>query len=88
MGFFYLSQYLRRRTLRQSVNGFCCEQPTLGTNPISLAAPAKGGDSLVLDMATTAVALGKVEINDRKGMDIPVGWGVDASGKVGLSRDI
>lgn len=32
----------------------------LGTNPISLAAPAKNGDSFVLDMATTAVAIGKI----------------------------
>lgn len=33
---------------------------TLGTNPITLAAPAKDGDSFVLDMATSTVALGKV----------------------------
>lgn len=32
----------------------------LGTNPISFAAPAKNDDSFVLDMATSAVALGKV----------------------------
>jgi LDH2 family malate/lactate/ureidoglycolate dehydrogenase len=32
----------------------------LGTNPLSVAAPAKDGDSFVLDMATTAVAVGKV----------------------------
>ena len=37
---------------------------------------------MVLDMATTTVALGKIELNDRKGLDIPEGWGVDASGKV------
>ena len=35
-------------------------QVTLGTNPINMAAPAKDGDSFVLDMATTSVALGKV----------------------------
>ena len=35
-------------------------QPTLGTNPISLFAPAKDGDSFELDMATSSVALGKV----------------------------
>ncbi|GFO19291.1 malate dehydrogenase [Plakobranchus ocellatus] len=53
----------------------------LGTNPIACAAPAKDGDSFVLDMATTAVALGKLEINDRKGLDIPLGWGCDDKGK-------
>ena len=35
-------------------------QGILGTNPISLAAPATGQDSFVLDMATSAVAYGKV----------------------------
>lgn len=34
----------------------------LGTNPISLGAPANGGDNFVIDMATTATALGKVNI--------------------------
>lgn len=34
----------------------------LGTNPISLGAPANDGDSFVLDMATTATALGKVNM--------------------------
>jgi len=36
-------------------------QAVLGTNPLSLAAPAKNGDSFVLDMATSACALGKVK---------------------------
>lgn len=46
----------------------------LGTNPISFAAPAeKKEDSFVLDMATTAVAVGKIEIQRRKGVDIPHG---------------
>lgn len=39
----------------------------LGTNPLSFAAPADNGDSFVLDMATTAVAVGKIEIQRRKG---------------------
>ncbi|XP_056272339.1 uncharacterized oxidoreductase YjmC-like [Pseudoliparis swirei] len=53
---------------------------TLGTNPISVAAPAKDGDSFVLDMATSAVALGKVELHERRGDTIPEGWGCDAGG--------
>ena len=36
--------------------------PTLGTNPISVVAPATGDDYYALDMATTPVALGKVRI--------------------------
>ncbi|XP_064617592.1 uncharacterized oxidoreductase YjmC-like isoform X2 [Liolophura sinensis] len=53
----------------------------LGTNPISLSAPAGPDDMFVLDMATTTVALGKVEISGRKGQPIPPGWGVDSSGQ-------
>ncbi|XP_036391576.1 uncharacterized oxidoreductase YjmC-like [Megalops cyprinoides] len=58
---------------------------TLGTNPISVAAPANNGDSFVLDMATSAVALGKVELHHRSGEIIPEGWGCDSQGK--LSTD-
>lgn len=46
----------------------------LGTNPISFAAPANNGDKFVLDMATTAVAVGKIEIQRRKGAPVPQGW--------------
>ncbi|XP_075905389.1 putative oxidoreductase YjmC isoform X2 [Nelusetta ayraudi] len=55
---------------------------TLGTNPISVAAPASGGDSFVLDMATSAVALGKVELHERRGDSIPEGWGCDGQGQL------
>ncbi|KAL8603674.1 hypothetical protein ACOMHN_017171 [Nucella lapillus] len=56
-------------------------QQTLGTNPISLAAPANNGDSMVLDMATTVVAMGKVEVKRTLNQDIPLGWGVDGTGQ-------
>ncbi|CAM9460012.1 unnamed protein product [Lampetra fluviatilis] len=55
---------------------------TLGTNPISVAAPAGKDDSFVLDMATSAVALGKVELHARNQQTIPEGWGCDAKGAV------
>ncbi|XP_041054076.1 uncharacterized oxidoreductase YjmC-like isoform X1 [Carcharodon carcharias] len=57
------------------------KEPTLGTNPISVAAPALDGDSFVLDMATSAVALGKIEVQQRREEKVPVGWGCDSSGK-------
>lgn len=58
------------------------QRAALGTNPISYAAPATDGDSLVLDMATTAVALGKIEIQRRKGEPLPMGWAQDEGGAV------
>lgn len=48
------------------LNCLCICQVTVGTNPISVAAPGKDGDSFVLDMATSAVALGKVSVETDK----------------------
>lgn len=53
----------------------------LGTNPICMAAPGKDGDNFVLDMATSSVALGKIEIQERRNRTLPPGWAVDADGK-------
>ncbi|XP_033646222.1 uncharacterized oxidoreductase YjmC-like isoform X2 [Asterias rubens] len=57
-------------------------KPLIGTNPISMAAPAERGDSFVLDMATSTVAFGKVQLNSMKKEPIPKGWGTDSTGKV------
>ncbi len=53
----------------------------LGTNPISLTAPAMKEKPFVLDMATSVVPRGKLEVYDRLGKKIPLGWAVDASGR-------
>jgi LDH2 family malate/lactate/ureidoglycolate dehydrogenase len=58
--------------------------PALGTNPIALAAPTENCDPFVLDMATSAVALGKVEVSRRKREKLPFGWCV---GRTGLPTD-
>lgn len=60
----------------------------LGTNPISFAAPADKGDSFVLDMATTAVAVGKIEIRRRKGAEVPYGWAQDTKGNMTTNADL
>lgn len=51
-----------------------------GTNPIAMAAPVDGQEPFLLDMATTAVAGGKLEIAGRQGRALPAGWAVDADG--------
>src|SRR5947209_8340897 len=56
-------------------------EPMLGTNPIAIAFPAKDEPPIVIDMATSAVALGKVEMALRKGTSIPTGWGMDGEGR-------
>ena len=56
--------------------------PSLGTNPLAVAVPAGRRPPFVLDMATSAVAGGKIEIAARSGsMTIPEGWMVDGEGK-------
>lgn len=50
-------------------------------NVISVAVPAKDEAPFVLDMATTVVAAGKIEIARREGKALPEGWVVDREGK-------
>lgn len=63
-------------------------EAALGTNPISFAAPANNGDSFVLDMATTAVAVGKIEFQRRKGEAIPSGWAQGPDGKITTDAEV
>src|SRR5690348_2518223 len=53
----------------------------LGTNPISLTAPALHEKSFVLDMATSVVPRGKLEVYDRLKKTMPLGWAVDTTGR-------
>jgi len=53
----------------------------LGTNPISVAIPAKEQPPFVLDMATTTAANGKLEILQRKNEQAPEGWIQDKDGQ-------
>jgi LDH2 family malate/lactate/ureidoglycolate dehydrogenase len=52
----------------------------LGTNPIAFAAPARTGRPFLLDMATSAVAIGKLKLAIRAGTGIPEGWAVTGEG--------
>lgn len=52
----------------------------LGTNPIAVAIPAFEQPPFVIDMATTTVANGKLEVLQRKGEDAPLGWTQDKEG--------
>jgi len=52
----------------------------LGTNPIAFAAPARNHPGFVLDMATSVVPRGKLEVYDRDDRQMPVGWSLDEEG--------
>eukprot|EP01090_Pellita_catalonica_P003535 TRINITY_DN13203_c0_g1_i1.p1 TRINITY_DN13203_c0_g1~~TRINITY_DN13203_c0_g1_i1.p1 ORF type:complete len:408 (-),score=49.68 TRINITY_DN13203_c0_g1_i1:47-1246(-) len=56
-------------------------QPYLGTNPIAVSFPGNKEKGIVIDLATSSVAWGKVEIAQRKRKPIPTGWGVCKQGK-------
>ncbi|NQU47725.1 MAG: Ldh family oxidoreductase [Planctomycetes bacterium] len=59
----------------------------LGTNPIAIAFPALSEPPVVIDLATSAVALGKVEIAERKEENLKHGWAVDAAGNPALTPE-
>ncbi len=56
-------------------------QPVLGTNPLAFAAPMHGAPPLVVDMALSQVARGKLLTAAQKGEAIPAGWAVDEHGQ-------
>jgi L-2-hydroxycarboxylate dehydrogenase (NAD+) len=53
----------------------------LSTNPISIAVPARKHPSIVLDMATTNTALGKIRLKAQRNEPMPEGWMIDRQGK-------
>jgi L-2-hydroxycarboxylate dehydrogenase (NAD+) len=53
----------------------------LGTNPLAIAFPGYKEPPIVIDMATSAVAYGKIEMALRKKTKMPRGWIVDKDGR-------
>ncbi len=91
---FGIAGYYAEMAAREDMIGICMTNtaalgvPTFardamfGTNPIAVSVPANGGRLFTLDMATTCVTRGKVEVYDRKEKPLPDGWAVDESGHV------
>ncbi|CUH68081.1 putative oxidoreductase YjmC [Thalassovita gelatinovora] len=53
----------------------------LSTNPIAVALPSRDFPPIVLDMATTVAAYGKVKTAAQRGEMMPEGWMIDRDGK-------
>ena len=53
----------------------------LSTNPIAIAVPAGNDPMVLLDIATTVAAYGKVKVAAQKGESIPDDWMIDRQGK-------
>lgn len=52
----------------------------MGSNPIAISMPASP-IPFHLDMSTTVVTRGKLEVYNKKGAPLPVGWAIDHTGK-------
>lgn len=52
----------------------------LSTNPFCATLPGPGGPAVVLDMATTKIAMGKARVAFNKGVEVPEGSVIDADG--------
>lgn len=83
--------YARMAAARDMIGMAMCNVPPIavaagsldrafGTNPIAMAAPVEGSHPFLLDIATTAVAGGKLEIAQRQGRGIPAGWAIQQDG--------
>lgn len=56
-------------------------ETVVGNNPIAFGVPRAGGEPIVLDMALSEVALGKIRLAEQDGREIPATWATDAEGR-------
>ncbi|MCE9591504.1 MAG: Ldh family oxidoreductase [Planctomycetes bacterium] len=65
-----------------SILAFGSDRPLLSNNPLGIGVPrGDGQDPVVLDMAMSQAAVGKVETYRREGKKAPLDWGLDSDGK-------
>ncbi len=64
----------------KAVAPFGGKEPRLGTNPICIAMPSDLDGPMFIDMATSAVAAGKLNVARARGAAIPEGWILDKEG--------
>jgi len=56
-------------------------RPLLGTNPVAAAFPRRGAAPMVVDLALSEVARGKIMVAAKEGRPIPEGWALDSEGR-------
>lgn len=56
-------------------------RPLLGTNPVAAAFPRRDAAPMVIDLALSEVARGKIMVAAKEGRPIPEGWALDAQGQ-------
>ena len=95
-GHFGTAMYFTRQLAKRGMIGFLSTNASpamapwggmekrLGNNPWSWAAPAGRHPAMVLDIANTAVARGKLYVAKQEGRAIPAGWAIDSQGRATL----
>ncbi|MFO8060729.1 MAG: Ldh family oxidoreductase [Bacillota bacterium] len=90
---FGIAGYYAMMALEEGMIGLCLcnstplvlptysKKAVLGTNPISFAAPAGKHRPFVLDMATSVVPIGKIQVHRRWEARVPPQWGADDMGR-------
>lgn len=66
------------RPLMPAVGGAA---PVVGNNPLAVGVPMPDGPPVVLDMALSEAALGKIRLAAAEGQEIPPTWASDAQGR-------
>jgi (2R)-3-sulfolactate dehydrogenase (NADP+) len=56
-------------------------RPRVSTNPIAAAFPRRDAAPIVIDLALSATARGKIMVAAKEGRPIPEGWALDAEGR-------
>jgi len=64
----------------KGVAPFGGREARLGTNPWAMAVPSDLDGDFCMDMATSAVAMGKIKLAEARGQEVPRGWIVDSEG--------
>lgn len=89
---FGAAAYYSMMALEKQAIGVCCSnteplmpapggaKAVVGNNPFSIAIPAKNRPPIVVDMATSAAAIGKIMLAQKSGQSIPLGWATDHLG--------
>ncbi|KPK22992.1 MAG: hypothetical protein AMJ70_04550 [Dehalococcoidia bacterium SG8_51_3] len=87
-----LAYYLKKAVGNGFIGFACVNAPAVmipwggrenmfGTNPMGIGFPMDGGNSIILDMATSGIARFKITVAARRGKEIPTGVALDKEGK-------
>ncbi len=86
-GAFFVEQAVRAGMIGMALTNAPANMPPaggraryFGTNPIAVGIPCGAEYPIVLDMATSVVARGKIVMAEKEGAAIPPGWAIDEHG--------